>query len=70
MSESTPATPNSLDPNNVNIDRRTFLNRTAAAIAGAGAFRSTAFSYSRIKGANDRIFLGQAARDRFCLSLH
>jgi hypothetical protein len=42
----------------VNIDRRAFLNRTAAAIAVAGAFRSTALSYSRIKGANDRIFLG------------
>ena len=41
------------------IARRTFLNQTAAAIAGAGVFSSPAFSYSRIKGANDRIMLGQ-----------
>ena len=41
------------------IARRTFLNRTAAAIAGAGVLSSPAFSYSRIKGANDRIMLGQ-----------
>ena len=41
------------------IARRTFLNQTAAAIAGAGVLSSTAFSYSRIKGANDRILLGQ-----------
>ncbi|HVP48554.1 MAG TPA: Gfo/Idh/MocA family oxidoreductase [Bryobacteraceae bacterium] len=42
----------------VNIDRRTFFNQTAAAIAGAGVLSSPAFSYSRIKGANDRILLG------------
>jgi predicted dehydrogenase len=42
----------------VNIDRRTFLNQTAAAIAGAGVLTSSALSYSRIKGANDRILLG------------
>lgn len=41
------------------IDRRTFLNQTAAAITGAGVLSSTAFSYSRIKGANDRILLAQ-----------
>ena len=40
------------------IDRRSFLNQTAAAMAGAGVFSSSAFSYSRIKGANDRILLG------------
>jgi len=39
------------------IGRRSFLNQTAA-IAGAAAFSSSAFSYSRIKGANDRILLG------------
>ena len=50
MSDSTPVAPN--------MNRRTFLNQTAAAIAGAGAISSTAFSYSRIKGANDRILLG------------
>jgi len=40
------------------IDRRSFLNQTAAAVAGAGVFSSSAFSYSRIKGANERILLG------------
>ena len=40
------------------IDRRSFLNQTAAAIAGAGILSSSAFSYARIKGANDRILLG------------
>jgi predicted dehydrogenase len=50
MSDSTAASPK--------IDRRSFLNQTAAAIAGAGAFSSSAFSYARIKGANDRILLG------------
>lgn len=37
------------------MKRRTFLNQTV--IAGAGLAQS-AFSYSRIKGANDRILLG------------
>ena len=41
-----------------NINRRTFLSETAAAIAGAGVLSTPAFSYSRIKGANDRILLG------------
>src|ERR1051326_8279063 len=50
MSDSAAASPK--------IDRRSFLNQTAAAMAGAGALSSSAFSYSRIKGANDRIFLG------------
>ena len=36
----------------MSLDRRTFLNRSAAALAG------TALSYSRILGANDRISLG------------
>jgi predicted dehydrogenase len=40
------------------VDRRAFLNQTATAIAGAGLFSSSAFSYGRIKGANDRILLG------------
>jgi predicted dehydrogenase len=40
------------------IDRRSFLNQTAAAIAATGVVSSSAFSYSRIKGANDRILLG------------
>jgi predicted dehydrogenase len=50
MSDSTPVAPK--------VNRRTFLNQTAAAIAGAGIISSPAFSYSRIKGANDRILLG------------
>jgi len=40
------------------IARRTFLTQTAAAMAGTGILSSSAFSYSRIKGANDRILLG------------
>ena len=47
MSDSTAASPK--------IDRRSFLNQTAAAMAGAGVFSSSALSYSRIKGANERI---------------
>jgi len=39
------------------IDRRSFLNQTATVVAGA-ALGSTALSYSRILGANDRISLG------------
>ena len=39
------------------ISRRTFLNRTASAVAGATA-GTTALSYSRILGANYRISLG------------
>jgi predicted dehydrogenase len=42
----------------VNINRRTFFNHTAAAIASAGVLGSPALSYSRIKGANERILLG------------
>jgi len=40
------------------ITRRSFLNRSTAAI-GAAAVASTAISYRRIVGANDRIALGQ-----------
>src|SRR5258707_1206007 len=50
MTNSTAASPK--------IDRRSFLNQTAAAVAGAGVLSSSAFSYSRIKGANERILLG------------
>ena len=39
------------------ISRRSFLNRGAAAV-GAATVASTAISYSRIAGANDRISLG------------
>ncbi len=39
------------------LDRRSFINKTAGVVAGS-ALASTAFSYSQIKGANDRISLG------------
>src|SRR2546428_567820 len=40
------------------INRRSFLGQAGAAAIGARALRSTAFSYGRILGANDRISLG------------
>src|SRR5262250_49080 len=40
------------------IDRRSFLNRTGVLAVGAAALGTTAVSYSRIVGANDRISLG------------
>jgi predicted dehydrogenase len=43
---------------NSQMDRRTFINSTAAAVASTTALASTAFSYSRILGANDRVSLG------------
>ena len=39
------------------MDRRTFLTKSAAAIAGGAAFASSAISYGKILGANDRISL-------------
>ena len=39
------------------VDRRTFLNTAAGVVAGS-AFASSALSYGRIIGANDRIALG------------
>jgi len=42
----------------LHINRRAFLNQTAAVIGGAGVLSTPAFSYARIKGANDRILLG------------
>ena len=39
------------------IDRRSFLGRTAS-LAGGATLATTALSYSRIVGANDRISLG------------
>jgi predicted dehydrogenase len=41
------------------MNRRTFLNRTATVIAGGAAFGNNAISYGKILGANDRISLGQ-----------
>jgi predicted dehydrogenase len=40
------------------INRRDFLGKSAAAIAGVAILPATALSYSRILGANDRISLG------------
>jgi predicted dehydrogenase len=40
------------------MNRRAFLSKTATVIAGSAAFGSTALSYARIIGANDRISLG------------
>src|ERR1700680_2234876 len=37
------------------INRRTFLGKSAALTVGGAAFASTALSYGRIAGANDRI---------------
>ena len=39
------------------IDRRKFLGKSAALLAGSAAIPSTALSYSRILGSNDRISL-------------
>jgi len=39
------------------MDRRQFLGKSAALTAGGAAFASTALSYGRIPGANDRIAL-------------
>src|SRR2546426_12808366 len=46
------------------INRRSFLSRASAAAIGAGALRSTAVSYGRILGANDRISLGHVGVGR------
>jgi len=40
------------------INRRAFLNQSATIAAGAAVLGSTALSYGRIVGANDRISLG------------
>ena len=45
------------DSNDKKIDRRAFLNTAAGVVAGS-ALASTALSYDRIIGANDRIALG------------
>src|SRR6476620_11350330 len=45
------------DSNDNKLDRRTFIGKTAGVVAGS-ALASTALSYERILGANDRIALG------------
>jgi len=47
-----------MDNSDGKINRREFLQRTAVVAAGNAALSSTALSYSRIGGANDRISLG------------
>jgi predicted dehydrogenase len=42
------------------MDRRRFLQQTAGALTGTAALATTARSYARIKGANDRLLLGHA----------
>ncbi len=45
------------DSDNTKLDRRSFLNKAAGAVAGS-AIASSALSYARIPGANDRVALG------------
>ena len=40
------------------MNRRTFLNNTVKVVGGGAALGSSALSYGRIAGANDRISLG------------
>src|SRR5262249_17222419 len=47
-----------MDSSNTKLNRREFLQKSAAVAAGSAAMSSTALSYSRILGANDRISLG------------
>src|SRR5271170_1856363 len=46
-----------MSDSNETIDRREFLGKSAAMIAGSAALPATALSYGRILGANDRILL-------------
>ena len=43
---------------NSKFNRREFLQKGAAVAVGSAALNTTALSYSRIVGANDRISLG------------
>src|SRR6267142_576802 len=47
-----------MDNSDGKINRREFLQKSAVVAAGNAALSSTALSYSRIAGANDRISLG------------
>lgn len=47
-----------MDTSDSKINRREFLQKGAVVAAGSAALSSTAVSYSRIAGANDRISLG------------
>jgi predicted dehydrogenase len=47
-----------MDSSNNKLNRREFLQKGAAVAAGSTALNTTALSYSRIAGANERISLG------------
>src|SRR5207244_8513740 len=47
-----------MDSSNDKLNRREFLQKGAAVAAGSAALNTTALSYSRIAGANERISLG------------
>ena len=47
-----------MDNSETKLNRRDFLQKTAVVAAGSAALSSTALSYTRIVGANDRISLG------------
>src|SRR5438105_15625270 len=47
-----------MDSSDPKINRREFLHKGAVVAAGGAALSSTALSYGRIAGANDRISLG------------
>src|SRR5467141_1447885 len=47
-----------MDTSDTKINRREFLQKGAVVAAGGAALSSTAMSYTRIAGANDRISLG------------
>src|SRR5436309_2690562 len=47
-----------MDSSDSKINRREFLQRSAVVAAGSAALSSTALSYARIAGANERISLG------------
>lgn len=57
------------DSNDKKLDRRSFLNKAAGALAGS-AFASSALSYDRIIGANDRIALGHVGVGNRGTGLH
>jgi predicted dehydrogenase len=46
-----------MSDSNETMDRKTFLTKSAALLAGGAAFANTALSYDRIAGANDRLSL-------------
>lgn len=53
-----------MSKSNATMDRKTFLGKSAALVAGGAAFATTALSYGRILGANDRISLAHIGTGR------